>query len=45
LKREQERIGGIDLCPDAMRQAMFSFEPDEELHSGAVLREGTERGQ
>jgi hypothetical protein len=37
--------GGIDLCPDAMYQAMFSFEPDEELHSGAVLREGVERNQ
>jgi|ERR1017187_4692651 hypothetical protein len=35
--------GGIDLCPDAMHQAMFSFKPDEELHSGAVLREGVER--
>ena len=37
--------GGIDLCPDAMHQAMFSFEPDEKAHSGAVLREGVERRQ
>ncbi|MGD0411059.1 MAG: DUF2442 domain-containing protein [Verrucomicrobiota bacterium] len=35
--------GGIDLCPDAMHRAMFSFKPDEELHSGAVLREGVQR--
>jgi hypothetical protein len=35
--------GGIDLCPDAMRQAMFSFEPGEAFHAGAVLREGAER--
>lgn len=37
--------GGIDLCPDAMHQAMFSFKPDEEVRSGAVLREGEERNQ
>jgi hypothetical protein len=35
--------GGIDLCPDAMHQAMFSFKPGEELQSTAVLREGEER--
>jgi hypothetical protein len=35
--------GGVDLCPDAMHQAMFSFKPDEELHSEAILREGVER--
>ncbi len=34
--------GGIDLCPDAMRQAMCSSQPDEELHSGMVLREGVD---
>jgi hypothetical protein len=37
--------GGIDLCPHAMHQAMCRFKPDEELHSGAVLREGEERNQ
>ena len=37
--------GGIDLCPDAMHQAMFRFKPDEELHSGAVLHEDVERNQ
>jgi hypothetical protein len=31
--------GGIDLCPDAMREAMFRFEPDKELHSKAIFRE------
>jgi hypothetical protein len=35
--------GGIDRCPDAMRQAMFSYKSDEEFHAGAVLREGVER--
>ena len=35
--------GGIDLCPDAMRQAMSGFQPNEEMCSGSVLREGGER--
>ncbi|MGA2556549.1 MAG: DUF2442 domain-containing protein [Verrucomicrobiota bacterium] len=37
--------GGIDLCPDAMHQAMCSFKTDEELYSGTVLREGPERSK
>jgi len=37
--------GGVDLCPDAMHEAMFSFKPDKELHSGAVLREGPESNE
>ncbi len=34
--------GGVDLCPDAMHQAMCRFQPDEEMCSGAFLREGVE---
>jgi hypothetical protein len=37
--------GGIDLCPDAMRQAMFGYKTDEEFHAGAVLHEGEESSQ
>ncbi|HXR06891.1 MAG TPA: DUF2442 domain-containing protein [Candidatus Acidoferrum sp.] len=37
--------GGIDLCPDAMHQAMCGFKTDEALYSGTVLREGTERNE
>jgi hypothetical protein len=37
--------GGIDLCPDAMHEAMFRDKPDEDLQAGAVLREGGERNQ
>jgi len=31
--------GGIDLCPDAMHQAMNSGEVEAELHSPMALRE------
>ncbi len=37
--------GGIDLCPDAMHQALCGFKTDEVFHSGAVLRDGMERNQ
>jgi hypothetical protein len=37
--------GGVDLCPDAMHQAMRGFQPDEETCSGIVLREGEERAR
>ena len=37
--------GGIDLCPDAMHEAMFSYKPEGELISEAVLREGEGRNQ
>ena len=31
--------GGVDLCPDAMHQAMTPSESETELHSAAALRE------
>ena len=31
--------GGVDLCPDAMHQAMTASESEAELHSAAALRE------
>ena len=31
--------GGVDLCPDAMHQAMTASESEAELHSAATLRE------
>ena len=31
--------GGVDLCPDAMHQAMTVSESEAELHSAAALRE------
>ena len=31
--------GGVDLCPDAMHQAMTASESEVELHSAAALRE------
>jgi hypothetical protein len=31
--------GGVDLCPDAMHQAMTGSESEAELHSAAALRE------
>ena len=37
--------GGIDLCPDAIHQAMTSSESEAELHSAATLREEPKRNQ
>jgi hypothetical protein len=37
--------GGVDLCPDAMHQAMTSSESEAELHSAATLREEPKRNQ
>jgi hypothetical protein len=37
--------GGIDLCPDAMHQAMTGFESKVELHSAAALREEAKENQ
>ena len=31
--------GGVDLCPDAMHQAMVPSESEADLHSAAALRE------
>jgi hypothetical protein len=37
--------GGVDLCPDAMRQAMAGSETGAEIHSAAALREEPKRNQ
>jgi hypothetical protein len=37
--------GGVDLCPDAMHQAMAGSEADAELHSPMALREDAEENQ
>ena len=34
-----ERPDGVDLCPDAMHQAMTGSKSEVELHSAAPLRE------
>jgi hypothetical protein len=35
--------GGVDLCPDAMHQAMISSESEADLHPAAALREEPKR--
>ena len=37
--------GGVDLCPDAMHQAMTNSESEAELHSAAALREDAKKNQ
>jgi hypothetical protein len=37
--------GGVDLCPDAMHQAMTGSESEAELHSAAALREDLRKNQ
>jgi hypothetical protein len=37
--------GGVDLCPEAMQQAMTNFEFQAELHSAAALRENAKKNQ
>jgi hypothetical protein len=37
--------GGVDLCPDALHQAMSGSESETELHSTAALREDAKRNQ
>jgi hypothetical protein len=35
--------GGVDLCPEAMHQAMTGLESESELHSAAALLEEPKR--
>ena len=37
--------GGVDLCPDAMHQAMTGSESEAALDSAAALREGARKDQ
>jgi hypothetical protein len=37
--------GGVDLCPDAMHQAMTGFESEAEAHSAVALRENANNNQ
>ena len=37
--------GGVDLCPDAMHQAMIGPESVTDLHSAAALREDAKKYQ
>jgi hypothetical protein len=37
--------GGVDLCPEAMHQAMTGSESEVELHSAAALREDAKKNQ
>ena len=37
--------GGVDLCPDAMHQAMTGSESEAELHSAVALREDAKKNQ
>ena len=37
--------GGVDLCPDAMHQAMAGSESEVELHSAPALREDAKKNQ
>jgi hypothetical protein len=37
--------GDVDLCPDAVHQAMSGYESETELYSAAVLREGAKKNQ
>jgi hypothetical protein len=37
--------GGIDLCPDALHQAMTGSQSEAELHSAAALREEAKKNQ
>jgi hypothetical protein len=37
--------GGVDLCPDAMHQAMTGSESEPELHSAEALREDANKNQ
>jgi len=37
--------GGVDLCPDAIHQAMNGSESEAELHSVAALRENGKKKQ
>ena len=37
--------GGVDLCPDAMRQAMTGSESEAEFHSTTALRKEPKRNQ
>ena len=37
--------GGVDLCPDAMHQAMAGSESEVELPAAAALREDTKKNQ
>jgi len=37
--------GGVDLCPDAMHQAMTGSESEAEPHSAATLREEAKKNQ
>lgn len=37
--------GGVDLCPDAMHQAMTGAESESELDSAEAWREDTKRNQ
>jgi hypothetical protein len=37
--------GGVDLCPDAMHQAMTGSESEAELYSAAALREDAKNNQ
>ena len=36
---------GVDLCPDAMHEAMTGSESEAEPHSAAALREEPKRNQ
>ena len=37
--------GGVDLCPDALHQAMTGSASEAELHSAAALREDAKNNQ
>ena len=37
--------GGVDLCPDAMHQAMAGSESEVELPAAAALRENAKKNQ
>ena len=37
--------GGVDLCPDALHQAMTGSESEAELHSAAALREDAKKNR
>jgi hypothetical protein len=37
--------GGVDLCPDAMHQAMTGSESEAELPAAAALRENAKKNQ
>lgn len=37
--------GGVDLCPDALHQAITGSESEAQLHSAAALREDEKKNQ